>query len=111
MDGQSHRCGERRRSLPGRMSLVREADKIPHELPDVDGQQTPPWRKAHCTYAHGARHVEANCKGCGFRSRWLGTGGLMKLAKPCVDPGLNTNNLEPMLQFWQSTVGLAFDHV
>jgi lactoylglutathione lyase len=35
----------------------------------------------------------------------------MKLAKPCVDLGLNTNNLEPMLQFWQSKVGLAFDHV
>ena len=35
----------------------------------------------------------------------------MKLAKPFVDIGLNTNNLEPMLKFWQSEIGLAFDHV
>jgi lactoylglutathione lyase len=35
----------------------------------------------------------------------------MKLAKPRIDLGLNTNNLEPMLQFWQSKVGLTFDHV
>jgi len=35
----------------------------------------------------------------------------MKLAKPRVDIGLNTNNLEPMLAFWQNEVGLAFDHV
>ena len=35
----------------------------------------------------------------------------MKLAKPCVDLGLNTNNLEPMLLFWQSKAGLSFDHV
>jgi lactoylglutathione lyase len=35
----------------------------------------------------------------------------MKLAKPRVDIGLNTNNLEPMLAFWQNEVGLKFDHV
>lgn len=35
----------------------------------------------------------------------------MKLAKPRVDIGLNTNNLEPMLAFWQIEVGLAFDHI
>ena len=35
----------------------------------------------------------------------------MKLAKPRVDIGLNTNNLESMLAFWQSEVGLKFDHV
>ena len=35
----------------------------------------------------------------------------MHLAKPCVDLGLNTNNLEPMLAFWQKDVGLRFDHV
>lgn len=35
----------------------------------------------------------------------------MKLAKPRVDIGLNTNNLEPMLAFWQNDVGLKFDHV
>ena len=35
----------------------------------------------------------------------------MKLAKPRVDIGLNTNNLDPMLAFWQSEVGLKFDHV
>ena len=35
----------------------------------------------------------------------------MRLAKPRVDIGLNTNNLEPMLAFWQNEVGLAFDHI
>jgi lactoylglutathione lyase len=35
----------------------------------------------------------------------------MKLAKPRVDIGLNTNNLEPMMAFWQNQVGLKFDHV
>lgn len=33
------------------------------------------------------------------------------LAKNCLDVGLFTNNLEPMLAFWQSEVGLAFDHM
>ena len=35
----------------------------------------------------------------------------MKLAKQCVDIGLNTNNLTDMLSFWQKEVGLPFDHV
>jgi lactoylglutathione lyase len=35
----------------------------------------------------------------------------LKLAKPQVDIGLATNNLEPMLAFWQGTVGLRLDHV
>ena len=35
----------------------------------------------------------------------------MKLAKPQVDIGLATNNLGPMLAFWQGTVGLKLDHV
>ena len=35
----------------------------------------------------------------------------MKLAKPAVDLGLNTNNLAAMLAFWQNDVGLPFDHV
>jgi lactoylglutathione lyase len=35
----------------------------------------------------------------------------MELAKPRVDVGLNTNNLEPMLAFWQEQVGARFDHV
>jgi lactoylglutathione lyase len=35
----------------------------------------------------------------------------MRLAKPRVDIGLNTNSPEPMLAFWQNEVGLAFDHV
>jgi lactoylglutathione lyase len=35
----------------------------------------------------------------------------MQLAKPRVDFGLSTNNLEPMLAFWQSEVGLPFDHL
>ena len=35
----------------------------------------------------------------------------MKLAKPQVDIGLSTNDPEPMLAFWQGTVGLKLDHV
>ena len=35
----------------------------------------------------------------------------MKLAKPQVDIGLSTNNPDPILAFWQGTVGLKLDHV
>jgi hypothetical protein len=35
----------------------------------------------------------------------------MQLAKDVIDVGLSTNNLEPMLRFWQHDVGLRFDHV
>ncbi len=35
----------------------------------------------------------------------------MKLAKLQVDIGLSTNHLDPMLAFWQGTVGLKLDHV
>ena len=35
----------------------------------------------------------------------------MRLAKNVIDIGLSTNNLEPMLQFWQQEAGLRFDHV
>jgi catechol 2,3-dioxygenase-like lactoylglutathione lyase family enzyme len=35
----------------------------------------------------------------------------MDLAKPRMDFGLSTNNLEPMLTFWQGEVGLPFDHL
>jgi catechol 2,3-dioxygenase-like lactoylglutathione lyase family enzyme len=35
----------------------------------------------------------------------------MQLAKNVIDVGLSTNNLEPMLQFWQRDVALRFDHV
>jgi lactoylglutathione lyase len=35
----------------------------------------------------------------------------MQLAKTVIDVGLSTNNLEPMLRFWQQDVGLRFDHV
>ncbi|MDQ0463043.1 lactoylglutathione lyase [Caulobacter ginsengisoli] len=34
----------------------------------------------------------------------------MELAKPRVDIGLSTNDLQPMLAFWQGRVGLPFDH-
>ena len=33
------------------------------------------------------------------------------IAKDCVDIGLFTNNLDPMLSFWQSEIGLSFDHM
>jgi predicted enzyme related to lactoylglutathione lyase len=35
----------------------------------------------------------------------------LNLAKPRVDIGLNTNNLEAMLAFWQQEAGLTFDHI
>jgi catechol 2,3-dioxygenase-like lactoylglutathione lyase family enzyme len=35
----------------------------------------------------------------------------MQLAKDVIDVGLSTNNLQPMLRFWQQDVGLRFDHV
>jgi catechol 2,3-dioxygenase-like lactoylglutathione lyase family enzyme len=35
----------------------------------------------------------------------------MQLAKSVIDVGLSTNNLEPMLRFWQQDVVLRFDHV
>jgi catechol 2,3-dioxygenase-like lactoylglutathione lyase family enzyme len=35
----------------------------------------------------------------------------MDLAKPRMDFGLSTNNLGPMLAFWQGEVGLPFDHL
>ncbi|PKQ04723.1 MAG: VOC family protein [Alphaproteobacteria bacterium HGW-Alphaproteobacteria-11] len=35
----------------------------------------------------------------------------MELAKPRIDIGLFTTNLEPMLDFWQNEVGLPFDHL
>ena len=35
----------------------------------------------------------------------------MKLAKPRLDIGLSTNNLEPMLAFWQGEAGVPFDHL
>ncbi|ABS63622.1 Glyoxalase/bleomycin resistance protein/dioxygenase [Parvibaculum lavamentivorans DS-1] len=34
----------------------------------------------------------------------------MDLAKPRIDVGLFTTNLEPMLDFWQNEIGLPFDH-
>jgi catechol 2,3-dioxygenase-like lactoylglutathione lyase family enzyme len=35
----------------------------------------------------------------------------MDLAKPRIDFGLTTDNIEPMLRFWQDKVGLPFDHL
>ena len=35
----------------------------------------------------------------------------MNLAKSRIDFGLSTNNLEPMLAFWQGEAGLTFDHL
>ena len=35
----------------------------------------------------------------------------MQLAKSRIDFGLSTNNLQPMLAFWQGEVGLPFDHL
>ena len=38
-------------------------------------------------------------------------GAAMQLAKSRIDFGLSTNNLAPMLAFWQGEVGLPFDHL
>ena len=35
----------------------------------------------------------------------------MDLAKPRIDFGLTTGDIEPMLRFWQGEVGLPFDHL
>jgi lactoylglutathione lyase len=35
----------------------------------------------------------------------------MQLAKNAIDVGLSTNNLEPMLWFWQQDACVRFDHV
>ena len=35
----------------------------------------------------------------------------MQLAKHVIDVGLSTNNLEPMLRFWQQDAAVRFDHV
>ncbi len=35
----------------------------------------------------------------------------MELAKPRVDIGLSTNDLEPMLAFWRDEAGVPFDHL
>ena len=35
----------------------------------------------------------------------------MDLAKPRVDIGMSTNNLGPVLAFWQGEAGVAFDHL
>jgi catechol 2,3-dioxygenase-like lactoylglutathione lyase family enzyme len=35
----------------------------------------------------------------------------VKLAKPQVDIGLATNQIDPMLAFWQGEAGLRFDHL
>jgi len=35
----------------------------------------------------------------------------MQLAKPVIDVGLSTNQLESMLRFWQQDAGLRFDHL
>jgi len=35
----------------------------------------------------------------------------MELAKPRIDIGLSTNDLAPMLTFWQGEAGIPFDHL
>jgi catechol 2,3-dioxygenase-like lactoylglutathione lyase family enzyme len=35
----------------------------------------------------------------------------MKLAKPRIDIGLRTNNVQPLLDFWQKEIELPFDHL
>ena len=35
----------------------------------------------------------------------------MRLARPRIDIGFPTNNVQPLLDFWQKEIGLPFDHV
>ena len=35
----------------------------------------------------------------------------MQLVKSVIDVGLSTNNLDPMLRFWQQDAAIRFDHV
>ena len=35
----------------------------------------------------------------------------MNLAKPYIDIGVRTNQLEPMLDFWQNEVGLEYEEL
>jgi catechol 2,3-dioxygenase-like lactoylglutathione lyase family enzyme len=35
----------------------------------------------------------------------------MKLAKPRIDIGLRTNNVQPLLDFWQKEISVPFDHL
>ena len=35
----------------------------------------------------------------------------MDMAKPRIDIGLSTNDLQPMLAFWQGAAGIPFDHL
>lgn len=36
---------------------------------------------------------------------------MIKLAKPALDLGLNTNRCDEQLAFWQNEIGLAYDHM
>src|SRR5438132_14278740 len=48
------------------------------------------------------------------RNWWVhrsNNGRRMQLAKSVIDIGLSTNNLEPMLRFWQQDAAVRFDHV
>ena len=47
----------------------------------------------------------------GPQSNQLSNGRQMQLAKNVIDIGLSTNNLEPMLRFWQQDAAVRFDHV
>ena len=35
----------------------------------------------------------------------------MKLAKDCIDVGVQTNQLEPMTAFWQQEIGLPYEEL
>src|ERR1700679_3296558 len=56
------------------------------------------------------RSFECHAAG-GGASRGILKGLPMDLAKPRIDFGLTTDNIEPMLRSWQDEVGLPFDHL
>jgi hypothetical protein len=58
--------------------------------------------------AAAARLWEVSAK---IRVRRSSNGRQMQLAKNVIDVELSTNNLEPMLRFWQQDAAVRFDHV
>src|ERR1700724_979775 len=76
--------------------------------PSISGRTADPLR------AHRSEHprrLMQKTTGLGVGPGFQWRAGQMQLAKNVIDLGLSTNNLEPMLRFWQQDAGLRFDHV
>src|SRR5437016_9915 len=105
-----------RRMAPGRSCSRRQARRQ-NRAPITD-----PEALASC---EGRRRPRLSCRGRGTRRRprdfgispgnsraqRSSDGRQMQLAKDVIDIGLSTNDLEPMLRFWQQDAAVRFDHV